>query len=56
MLGGMGTHVMHGQPRQFTHEIVPFTFASIVAIARRKYLRAAWPVAIGSPAAPRQSP
>jgi putative oxidoreductase len=56
MLGGMGTHIAHGQPGQVTHELTPFIFATVVAVMRRKYLRVAWPVAIGSPAAPPRSP
>jgi putative oxidoreductase len=38
MLGGMATHVLHDQVRHVRSEVVPLTFATIVLIARRRYL------------------
>ena len=34
MLGGMGTHIYWGQPRQVTSEVVPLTLALIVLWGR----------------------
>jgi hypothetical protein len=36
MLGGMGTHIYRGHPRQVTSEVVPLVLATIVAFGRRK--------------------
>ncbi len=36
MLGGMGTHVATGRPRQVTSEIFPLTLATVVCFSRRK--------------------
>lgn len=35
MLGGMATHVVTGQPKQVTSEVVPLVLSTIIAIARR---------------------
>lgn len=36
MLGGMGTHVVTGRPKQVTSEVVPLTLATVVLFGRRK--------------------
>ena len=36
MLGGMGTHVYWGRPRQITSEVLPLVLSSIVALGRKR--------------------
>lgn len=36
MLGGMGTHVATGRPKQVTSEVLPLTLSTIVFAGRRK--------------------
>ena len=38
MLGGMGTHMATGRPKQVTSEVFPLTLATVVLIGRRKRL------------------
>jgi putative oxidoreductase len=43
MLGGVGTHLVHGEARHVMSEIVPITLTSIVAFARRRQAAAPQP-------------
>ncbi len=36
MLGGMGTHLATGRPKQVTSEVFPLTLATVVLFGRRK--------------------
>jgi uncharacterized membrane protein YphA (DoxX/SURF4 family) len=38
MLGGMGTHIATGRPKQVTSEVFPLTLATVVLVGRRKLL------------------
>ncbi len=41
MLGGMGTHIVTGRPRQVTSEVVPLVLSILVLVARWRHF-AAW--------------
>jgi uncharacterized membrane protein YphA (DoxX/SURF4 family) len=41
MLGGMGTHISHGHPRQVTSEVVPLTLSLVVLAGRWRHF-AGW--------------
>jgi uncharacterized membrane protein YphA (DoxX/SURF4 family) len=43
MLGGMGTHIYWGQPRQVTSEILPLLLSLIVLFGRRRHFAALVP-------------
>ena len=42
MLGGMATHLIFDGGRNMTSEVVPLVLASIVLVARRRQVGAAW--------------